>query len=104
MPDKNGALSPEDREKILSWLDERGGKTACPVCHHENWFLAEHILEGRIYSGGGLVVGGPNYPQFVIVCTNCYYARHFMAMPLGLSWEKEPEPEAKKSKSGGGDG
>ncbi len=42
------------------------------------------------FVGGGLIVGGPTYPQVMIVCTVCGNTKYFNAVIMGVV-EKEGE-------------
>lgn len=106
MPDSDGKLTNEEQEKIISWLNEKGRNHACPVCNENTWRVGEHLLKGPVYSTK-LVIGGLTYPQFFVICTNCYHVRPFIAIPvIGPIESTKPEGEKKKEKkkSGGPDG
>lgn len=85
MPDRHGKLSQAEKEKIKAHLEQYGKEHRCPVCDHAQWSVGDHLLQGIIYRGGGLHIGGESYPQFLIICTTCLYTRHFMAVPLGIA-------------------
>ena len=82
MAEKNWSLSAEQKKKIIDWLNDRLKEPACPACGNGKLRLGDGLLEGRIFQGGGLVAGGPSYPQFVLFCENCFHVRHFMATPV----------------------
>ncbi|WP_415717132.1 hypothetical protein [Roseibium sp.] len=84
MPDQNGLLSKSDKDKVIAWLDQKGRNHNCPVCSNNNWSIGDHLLSGTAFAGGNIVVGAPAYPMAFIVCSNCAYTRHFMAIPLGI--------------------
>lgn len=93
MPDKNGILTGEERQKIVAWLNEKGVEHSCPFCNQNNWSIGDHLLSGMIHSGGGLVIGGASYPSVFTVCNNCAYTRQFMAVPIGILPAQTPEGE-----------
>lgn len=75
-----------EREKIVGWLTQKGKNHNCPFCLTNNWALGDHLLSGMVFYGGNFVVGSSSYPQFFLICSNCSYTRHFMAVPvLGAS-------------------
>jgi len=84
MPDKDGRLTSTEVEAIATYLNSKGAPRPCPVCGNPHWEIGSHILDGTLFRGGGLVVGGPSMPMFLIVCKNCFYIRHFMAIPAGI--------------------
>lgn len=97
MPDSGGKLTPEEKQKIIGWLNEKGKNHACPVCQENSWTLGEYLLGGMTYQGGSLVLGGVHYPQFFLTCSNCFFTRQFMATPV-LKMEDPQLKEEKKKK------
>ncbi len=90
--------SPEDRERIQEWLNEKWvSPKACPICTNPNWVIAEHLIAPPVSSGGGLSIGGPTYPFVMVTCTNCAHTHLFNAAAI-LRTSKSQKPE------GGGDG
>ena len=101
MPDSDGKLSQEEIKKVVTWLNEKSKGHGCPVCQHNNWAIGEHILEGRIYRGGSIVIGGGTvYPQIFVACNNCQYMRYFMAVPI-LGLKSEDKKESKEALGAG---
>ena len=85
MSEKDGTLSKADQDKIVSHLNEKGKNHTCPVCLKNNWGIGDRLLNGMpISPDAALHIGGPSYPMAFVVCNNCSYVRHFMAVPLGL--------------------
>lgn len=84
MPPTQGKLTQEDKAKVVSWLNEKAKSAHCPVCGVNDWTVGDDLLNGMVFSGGNLIVGGPAYPMAFIVCNNCAYTRQFMAIPIGL--------------------
>lgn len=82
MPGSDGRLTKQEKDRIIGWLNEKGKNHACPVCLSNNWTVGDHLLSGMVSHGANLVLGGPQYPQFFLVCGNCFYTRHFMAVPV----------------------
>lgn len=92
MQDSSGKLSQADKDKIVTWLKEKGKNHHCPVCSVNDWTVADNLLNGMVFSGGNFIVGGPSYPMAFIVCNNCAYTRHFMAVPMGIIPGEDKEP------------
>ncbi|TVQ35314.1 MAG: hypothetical protein EA356_08050 [Geminicoccaceae bacterium] len=84
MPDQTGRLSAEDRKLILNWLQSKGKNHDCPVCSSNKWMIGDHLIAGRIHALDPHAIARENYPQVVLVCTNCAHTRYFMAVPMGL--------------------
>ncbi len=83
MPDYNGLLTTEDRTKIDDWLKTNWHMGKCPVCNHQNWVLADHVVTPILYSGVGFIQGA-RYPQIMIICQGCGYTLYFNAITAGI--------------------
>lgn len=99
MPDQQGKLTGPELEKIAKWLQDKArGDQSCPVCRTNAWAIAEQLVNGMpFYGGGSLIVGGPAYPIAMLVCQNCAHVRPFMAVPmLGMIEQSAVPSEAPK--------
>lgn len=83
MPDYNGVLTQEERQKIDVWLKKNWHMGRCPVSNHQNWSLADHVVTPMIHSGIGLTQES-GYPQFMIICQGCGYTLYFNAITVGI--------------------
>ncbi len=96
------ALSKEDKTKFVSWLNERrpSDELVCTVCGKTDWILGDHLVAPPVTTiGGGVYIGGPAYPNFLLVCTSCGNTHFFNAVVAGFIPDAA-EPEKKE----GGDG
>ncbi len=85
MPAPDGLLTSEERERALAWLNSKlKGGDDCPVCKENTWALGGHLIQANIFRGGMTFIGGPSYPMAFLVCVNCAYVRHFMAVQMGI--------------------
>lgn len=84
MPDANGKLTPADKQKVVDWLNKKGKTANCPVCQANSWMVGDDLINAMLFAGNNVIIGGPTYPMAILVCTNCAYTRHFMAVPIGL--------------------
>jgi hypothetical protein len=84
LPAANSPLTPEQIQKFSTWLAIKSRNPTCPVCMTNQWTIGPHMLNGQIFSGAGLIIGGPSYPMVFMTCNNCSYVRHFMAVPIGI--------------------
>ncbi|AMY03179.1 hypothetical protein AB0V79_08550 [Mesorhizobium ciceri] len=84
MPDTEGKMSPEEQKKAIDWLNRKAPNMVCPACKHSSFAIVEHILTPQIHYGGSIIMGGPNYPQFMVVCNNCSHMLTFSAIASGV--------------------
>ena len=57
------------------------GSGPCPMCQTNDWDIAGPMACVDPYGPPG--VGGPStYPFVALICRKCFYARHFMWMPI----------------------
>lgn len=92
------AATKEAKDRALSWLNRRWpGDKSCPVCKNNFWTVTEP-LELRPYSGGGLVIGGPVYPLFGLICGSCGNTLLFNAIVSAVvspeSADEAPPPDS----------
>ncbi len=83
MPDYNGVLTVEDRQKIDDWIKNNWHMGNCPVCKKQNWVLADHVVTPMLYTGVGLTQGA-GYPQVMVICGVCGYTLYFNAATIGI--------------------
>lgn len=90
-------MTEEERLKVLQWLKEHWTESnKCPISGHNMWQLAEHLVYPLTYTGRGILVGGPTYPQVMLICGGCGYTIYLNAAMMGLVPPLEapkPEPE-----------
>ncbi len=99
MPDKDGRLSKEERQKIVDWLTEKKVLPHCPACGHENAFIGGHLVVTPMF-GKGIVRGGETHSQVFTHCQNCSHVRYFLAVPIGIAPPSEKsEADSKEEKS-----
>lgn len=91
MPEVGGKITAAEKEKIDAWLRTRWPHNyKCPICQSENWTLAEHFVELRTFSGGALMVGGPVYPNVLIISVPCGYSVLMNAGGTGIAFGPTP--------------
>lgn len=95
------ALTPEQTQKAVRWLEANWGTAApCPFHGPTTWEVG-NVLVGTVgYQSGGLAIGGPTYPSFVVVCGRCGFTVFVNALKAGIvprqpvPPESEPAPES----------
>jgi hypothetical protein len=80
-----GLMTPEQKEMALTWLMKHWkGEKQCPICGSNDWILGDHIVFPPLFSGSGLSVGGPAYPQFMVISVPCGHTLYFNALVSGI--------------------
>jgi len=76
----------EKKKKALEELSKKWtGKKECEICGTNNWSVPDDIVMPMAFTGGGLTIGGPTYPQLQIICSNCGNTKIFNAVILGIA-------------------
>lgn len=78
-------MNDEQYQQAIRFLEDKAKAPSCPVCGHNHWEIPRVIISASQYTeGGGLVLGGISIPEFLTICTNCGYTRHFNAVLSGV--------------------
>ena len=98
MPEKDGKLLPEERNKAAEWFRTHWTQNyPCPVSGDNKWAIAEHLIMPITSAGaGGLLLGGVGYPQIMIICGGCGFTLYFNAVMIGIVVPAEPPKEVPK--------
>ena len=99
MPDLDGKLSEDEKDKILKWIKEkssisRGYSTfssfgaqenmRCQVCGNRGWGLAENLVAPTVLNATGVGLMNPLYPQAMLLCSDCGNTIYINVNTLGL--------------------
>jgi ribosomal protein L33 len=96
MPDVNGKLSQDEKDKILDWVKTKASQTSpytafeqrknlcCQVCGSQNWTIAEHLVTPTVLNVTGVGLMNPYYPQAMLICTECGSTVYVNVGRLGL--------------------
>ena len=85
MPGPTGLLTPEDKQKVINWLQSKGQDPACPFCGVRQWVIADHLVQPVTVGGGGsLQLGGAGYPQVMLISPPCGYTVLINAVIAGV--------------------
>ena len=80
-----GAMNPAKIEKIVAQLSTRAPNSgACQVCKNGRYTIAPHLVTPLINQEEGLLMGGPSYPQVMLICGNCGHTRYHNVIALGV--------------------
>src|SRR2546425_13340153 len=87
MPDNDGKLTEEEKQRILNWTKEHWkGQVNCPICASPNWIIGDHVvLPITLGKDSNLMLGGPGYPQVMLVSQPCGYTIFFNAVVIGIA-------------------
>jgi ribosomal protein L37E len=90
-------IPKEERDRIISALEQRGATRPCPRCGNNSFELVSGYFNHFIQTNlGGVSIGGPSIPTAVIVCNNCGWLSEHALGALKLL----PEPEVKNKEGG----
>jgi hypothetical protein len=84
MPDETGKLSMEERQKILTWLTDRGADKPCESCGNLEWALLHYITTPIVNGSSGIRLGGVIVPTITISCKRCGLFRNYSAVQIGI--------------------
>lgn len=85
MPDIKGNLTSFDKQKVAEWMLKHGiEKRPCPYCGVADWRLAEHLVQPLTAGGNSVQIGGPSYPQIMLISTVCGHTAFFNAVLIGI--------------------
>jgi hypothetical protein len=83
---KKKYFDKEKQQEALKILNSKWVKDKdCEICGKSNWTIAEDLVMPMPFTGGGLVIGGPSYPQLQVICGNCGNTKYFNAVILGVA-------------------
>ena len=99
MPDSQGALTPEEGQRIAAFFKETAPGIKCSACGSDDLTIGRHLVELRVFTTGSLVIGGPVYPALPLFCQRCGQMLLFSAVAVGVV---EPEPEPVEAEEGPG--
>lgn len=77
--------SQEQKNRIIKVLTEKGADLPCPRCGNPNFTLLSGYFAQPIQPElGSIMLGGPNIPSVVTVCTQCGFISQHALGVLGL--------------------
>jgi hypothetical protein len=88
MPDTNGKLSAEEKKEVTDLINRRwqGRSQACPICGDTRWIISDYIVRPiTMGPDGQTLLGGPAYPNILVISQGCGYTFMMNTMVLGLS-------------------
>lgn len=79
------AMTQDEKQKIINWLNQKQPTGfQCSVCNDRRWTVGDHVVSALVSEGGGIQIGGTNYPNVFLVCNNCGHTVYFNAVMLGV--------------------
>ena len=82
-------LTEEKKAELIRVLSERlekyAKRSACPMCGHAHFTIADAYLSNTLQVNlESVTLGGPSIPSLAIICTNCgFISQHSLGI-LGL--------------------
>ena len=91
-------LNQEQKEKLITKLEQPGWGNACAVCKQSHWNISDTIFELREFQSGNLVIGSQSiiYPVIAMTCANCGNTVFLNAIIMGVLEPQEAKQEDKK--------
>ena len=78
-------MDKDQRDKIISRLEEKGVKLPCPRCGNNSFSLIDGYFNQTIQNElKGLVIGGPSIPSVITACNQCGFISQHALGALGL--------------------
>jgi hypothetical protein len=82
MPDMNGVLNTEEKQKIVNWLNSKKSfGIECPLCSSKSWTIADHVVSPSVVNSAGVGLGAYPYPQAMLIseCGHTVYLNLILA-------------------------
>ncbi len=78
-------LSDKQQQNIIKRLQAKGVTLPCPRCGNKSFTLLSGYFNNAVTTElGAFVIGGPNIPSVVTVCSNCGFISQHALGALGL--------------------
>ena len=84
-----------DDEKIEHLITEKFSELECPLCHAKEWAVSNKIFQLSEFNKGDLIIGGPLYLVFPVVCNKCGNTYFFNPFNIGLLKNSEGKKDVK---------
>ena len=63
-------------------------ESKCPLCGNNKWTIGDHIVAPVILGNkADIRIGGPTYPQAMLICQKCGHTFYLSAIMAGISFE-----------------
>ncbi len=83
-PNAGPTLSQEQKERVNEWLKQKWlGPANCPVSRDVAWTIGDHLVVSNLFTPNAISIGGPAYPQVMLICRTCGYTMTFNAVVIG---------------------
>jgi len=79
-------MTQEEKNNIITRLQERGAQMPCPRCGHQHFSLTDGYFSHQVQQSFGelTIGGGPTIPTVVVICTQCGFLSQHALGSLGL--------------------
>jgi len=89
MPEPDGTLDPQERERFDVWLARYWEDPDCPICGSKDWSRAEKVHQ--IINTATLGPEGTSYPAVSFMCQVCGYTILVNSIGAGITMPDDAE-------------
>ncbi len=84
-------MNQEQKNKIITNLQNKGAILPCPRCGNKNFTLIDGYFNQSFQKelNNNIVIGGPSIPSISVLCNQCGYIAHHALGALGLMPNKD---------------
>lgn len=85
-PPEQAAVQPHPwKEQFVKFINDKVPSSGlCKECNQKAIVVSDDITTAPVFKNGGMMIGGPAYPQVMLICTNCGNTRFFNALIAGV--------------------
>ena len=76
------AFTPEQTDKINSWLQQKVKRLDCPCCGTNDWSFGDILMTMSEFNV--ISQKGRGLPLLPVTCKNCAYTMMFAAIQIGI--------------------
>jgi hypothetical protein len=100
MPEPDGSLNAQERERFDEWVAAHWSNPDCPVCHSKQWTRGGKLHQ--VINEATLMPDGTSIPAVSLACEVCGYTMLVNAITAGvvhperLLRNEEPVPQERE--------
>ena len=84
--EKKFSFDDEKQKKAMEWFENKWPeeRRTCEICLQKTWTLAQDVVMPITYNNKGFQLGGPSYPQIMLICKNCGNTKYFNTVVMDI--------------------